>query len=79
MNSSPPYRPSVSVARRFARRVRGHAAQDHVAGLVAVGVVDGLEEVDVDERDGERAVVAVGPLDLAEQGGEDGGPVRDPR
>ena len=36
----------------------GDAAQDDVAGRVAVGVVDGLEVVDVDEGDRQRPLVA---------------------
>ena len=42
-------------------------AQDLVADGVAVRVVDALEVVDVDERDGQRPVVAVGPLDLGRE------------
>ena len=42
----------------------GDAAQDDVAALVAVGVVDHLEVVDVDEGDPQRAVVARRALDL---------------
>ena len=43
----------------------GDAAQDDVADGVAVRVVDGLEVVDVDERDRQRALVARRALDLA--------------
>jgi hypothetical protein len=38
---------------------------------VAVGVVDRLEVVDVDEGDRQRPLVAVRPLDLGEQRGEE--------
>ena len=48
----------------------GDAAQDDVAGGVAVRVVDGLEVVDVDEGDRQRPLVAGRPLDLGEQLGE---------
>ena len=50
----------------------GDAAQDDVAGGVAVRVVDGLEVVDVDEGDAQRPLVARCALDLGEQGGEEG-------
>ena len=49
----------------------GDPAQDDVAGGVAVGVVDRLEVVDVDEGDAQRALVARRALDLGEQGGEE--------
>jgi hypothetical protein len=48
----------------------GHAAQDGVARGVAVGVVDRLEMVDVDEGDAQRSFVARRALDLGEQGCE---------
>ena len=66
------------VARPQVRAERlGDAAQHDVAGGVAVGVVDGLEVVDVDERDRQRALVAAGALDLGEQGGQQRAAVRD--
>ena len=49
----------------------GDAAQDDVAGRVAVRVVDRLEVVDVDEGDAQRPLVARRALDLGEQGGEE--------
>ena len=72
MNSSPPYRPMRSlVAQVLGDRLR-HAAQDDVAGSVAVRVVDRLEVVDIDERDAQRPLIARCALDLGEQGGEEG-------
>ncbi len=53
----------------------GDAAQDDVAGGVAVGVVDGLEVVDVDEGDRQRPLVAAGTLDLGEERGQEGAAV----
>jgi hypothetical protein len=44
---------------------------------VAVRVVDRLEVVDVDERNGQRPLVPVGPLDLVEELDEEGAAVRD--
>ncbi len=55
----------------------GDAAQDDVARGVAVGVVDGLEVVDVDEGDRQRALVASGALDLGEEGAQQGAPIDD--
>ena len=52
-----------------------HAAQHAVAHLVAVRVVDGLEVIEVNEGDGQRPAVAGGPLDLAEELRQQGGPV----
>ena len=49
----------------------GDAAQDDVAGGVAVRVVDRLEVVDVDEGDRQRPLVAVRPLDLGEERGQE--------
>ena len=49
----------------------GDAAQDRVAGGVAIRVVDRLEVVDVDERDAQRSPVAGRALDLGEQVGEE--------
>ena len=49
----------------------GDAAQDDVARGVAVRVVDGLEVVDVDERDAQRPLVAGRALDLGEERGEE--------
>ena len=56
----------------------GDAAQHNVARVVAVGVVDRLEEVDVDEADRERSVVAGGPLDLPEEHAQQGRAIGDP-
>ena len=42
-------------------------SQDLVAVQVPVLVVDALEVVDVDERDGKRRVVALGAVDLLAQ------------
>ena len=65
--------PADQVAGPQVRRDRlGDAAQDDVAGGVAVGVVDGLEVVDIDERDRQRALVARRALDFGEQVGEQG-------
>ena len=50
----------------------GDPAQDDVARGVAVGVVDGLEVVDVDEGDRERSLVAGSALDLGEERGQQG-------
>ena len=55
----------------------GHAAQDDVADGVPVRVVDGLEVVDVDERDRQRPAVARRPLDLGEQRSQQRLPVGD--
>ncbi len=43
----------------------GDGAEGLVAGSVAVGVVDGLEVVDVDEKGREGAAVAVGAVEFA--------------
>ena len=56
---------------------RRDALEDRVAGLVAVGVVDRLEVVDVGERDRQGSPVADRPFDLGEEGADDRGPVRD--
>ena len=58
MNSSPPYRPIRSVSAEVVADGLGDAAQHDVAGRVAVGVVDRLEVVDVDEGDRERPLIA---------------------
>ena len=50
----------------------GDAAQHDVADAVAVRVVDGLEVVDVDEGDRQRALVARRALDLGEERAEQG-------
>ena len=42
-------------------------AQHLVPNRVAVGVIDPLEVVDVDERDRQLPVVPVGPLDLGRE------------
>ena len=55
----------------------GHAAQDDVADGVAVGVVDGLEVVDVDEGDRQRPAVARRALDLGEEARQQRLPVGD--
>ena len=48
------------VARRAApAQPVGHLAQQHVAGLVAEAVVDGLEAVEVDEQHGQRLAAAL--------------------
>ena len=44
-----------------AGQVRRDVDQDLIAGLVAEGVVDGLELVDVDEGQRERSAVPLGP------------------
>ena len=54
MNSSPPQRASVALG-RHARGDDARDADEHVvADLVAVGVVDALEAVDVQQHDAER-------------------------
>ena len=45
----------------------GDTPQDVVAGGMPVGVIDGLEVVDVDECDGQGPLVAVRALDLVEE------------
>ena len=41
-----------------------HRLQDSVAGLMAVGIVDLLEAIDVDHQEADRMVVPLGPADL---------------
>ena len=57
-NSSPPRRATVSPGRRSASIRRGDRPQHRVAGVVAVGVVDRLEAVEIDEEHGDRPVAA---------------------
>ena len=72
--------PADHVGRPQVRAERlGDAAQDHVAGRMAVRVVDGLEVVDVDEGDRQRALVAAGALDLGEERRQERLAVRDAR
>jgi len=47
MNSSPPYRPTASIARTQPLR---HDAQDLIASRMTLRVVDGLEVIDVDHQ-----------------------------
>ena len=49
----------------------GHAAQHHVTDPVAVCVVDGLEVIDIHERDRKRALVARRAHDLGEELGQE--------
>ncbi|MNF40379.1 hypothetical protein D3C84_213830 [compost metagenome] len=42
--------------------------QDDIAGHMAVGVIDGLEVVDVDQRDGPAALLTLAPLEFDFQG-----------
>ena len=53
----------VDLARGLAQHP-GHLAQDDVALLVAVGVVDVLEVVDVEQHERQRLAEALGALDL---------------
>ena len=53
-NSSPPQRAATSRGAQRAGDALGHAAQHRVAGRVAVGVVDALEVVDVEQQHGGR-------------------------
>ena len=64
-NSSPPSRATASVPRTRCLQRRGHELEQVVAGLVAEGVVNGLEAVEVHEQ--ERRLLAVAPTarDLA--------------
>ena len=77
MNSSPPYRPMRSLARRFSAIVWATPRRTTSPAGVAVRVVDGLEVVDVDEGDAQWPVVAAGALDLGEQLGEQRLPIGD--
>ena len=52
MNSSPPSRPTMSVPRKWPRRKFAQRAQNLVAHVVAVKVVDVLEIVDIQKHDG---------------------------
>ena len=64
-NSSPPSRATASVPRTRSLQRGGHELEQVVARLVAEGVVDGLEAVEVHEQ--ERGLLAVAPTarDLA--------------
>ena len=64
-NSSPPRRASRSTPRRTPRQPARRGLQQRVAGLVAVGVVVGLEAIEVDRGKAQRPVVArrAGQLD----------------
>ena len=66
----------MSLARIDPGEDPGHLAQDGVAGVVPVRVVDRLEAVDVDEGDAQRLVVAPGAVDLGGERGEEGLAVR---
>ncbi len=54
-NSSPPIRPIASPGRRFSRSRSASISRAGVAGGVAVGVVDPLEMVEVEQRRGSMA------------------------
>ena len=73
-NSSPPYRPAMSVARTLAASSCADVAQDAVAGGVAVGVVEALEVIEVQEDDRHRVPVAGGPRQLLVHAVQDGLP-----
>ena len=67
----------MSLTRTAIGNQLGELAQDRVAGVVPVGVIDRLEAIDVDEGDAEWLVVADRSLDLGAQDGEQGLAVRD--
>ena len=57
-NSSPPRRATVSVSAHRRRQALGHDLEQAVADIVAQGVVDVLEAIEVDEHHGEPRAVA---------------------
>ena len=67
VNSSPPQRAPVSVARSSARMTRGDLAQRLAAGAVTVAIVDVLQSIEVEEEQAERLAVALRTLDLGTQ------------
>jgi len=60
-NSSPPSRASTPPGRHHRGHRRADLAHQVVAGVVAKGVVDQLEAVEVDQQDGLRAAIAGQP------------------
>ena len=68
-------RDELAGARRR-RQVAADVGQDPVADLMAVGVVDGLEVVEVEDDEGQEVPVAPGALDLAVEALREGAPVR---
>ena len=60
VNSSPPSRATRSLSRTDERRRWRDLLEQQVAGLVAVGVVDGLEAVEVEQHDRDQLAMAVG-------------------
>ena len=67
VNSSPPHRAAVSVARSSVRITLGDFAQRVAARAVAVAIVDALEAVDIEKQQAERLAIAFGALDLGAQ------------
>ena len=84
-NSSPPIRARVSVERRIEWARSAASMQDRVADRVAVAVVHSLEVVEVEDQQGEWAVVGVaaaaaGPgagVELTVEGGVEDAAVAD--
>ena len=73
MNSSPPRRAAVSSSRRQVCDPGGNRRQQQVADRVAQRVVDVLEPVEVEEKDGQLAAPTVGAGDrLTDTVGEQG-------
>ena len=64
-NSSPPTRHTRSEERTWPRSTSASRMQDAVAHGVAVDVVDGLEQVDVDDGDDDGLAGPPGPRDVA--------------
>ncbi len=57
-NASPPQTPDHIRRAQAADQPRSHFAQHGVSGVVAVGIVDGLEVVDVQRLHQQRPAVA---------------------
>ena len=78
-NSSPPKRASVSVARRSSFEPARDLLDQLVAGRMAVGVVDVLEAVEVEEHHREPAAGAADPAELLVEPLAEEQAVRQPR
>ena len=75
-NSSPPTRAIESAGPQDGREPRRRFDQDGVTGVVAAGVVDLLEVVEVAEQEGDLAATALGSGDRGGDPIEEQPPVR---
>jgi hypothetical protein len=68
MNSSPPYLATQSRSLRMdSDETQRAGLQDHVAGLMAIGVIHPFEVIDITEDQGKRTTVSDCPLQLLRQ------------